>query len=255
MRGNVDKTSLMIRAHWRNRRETAADCGVRLAKVLTALAEVHPGFSRWFKKSSRKPSFEGFCTMPPVATELASVLERGMQFKDMPREPWPELGFSAGAWNGATGDAGLASFQITIGAYDTAQPGFNHFDLEVKDASTIGSLISTGIVRAVVVALIGAMDPDCVDVATNRWLFGAKEATCPAGGWMSYVRNPLGQGVDVPAGILVEIEGDGILAVVTADNFSDSDPTHVARAKNALNEALAETRIKQANPPAGIVAS
>lgn len=61
---------------------------------------------------------------------------------------------------------------------------------------------------------------------------------------MSYVRNPLGQAIEVPAGILVENEGDGILAVVTAESFSDDDPAHVARA-NALNEALVVARSRQ----------
>jgi hypothetical protein len=245
----VDRTTLIIRAHWRNRRETAAEGGVRLAKALAAHAEIRPAsFSRWFKQSSRKPSFQPFCAMPPDPTELASILERGIQYKDVSGEPWPEMGFSANAWNGGAVDSGSASFRATIGACDTVQAGFNQFDLEVKDVRAKGSLVSTEIVRAVVDALIDAMEPDCLDVAPIKWLFGAKESTCPAGGWMSYVRNPLGHAIAVPAEVRVKSEGGGLLMVATTDTFSDADPIHIARA-NALNEALVEARARQAAAP------
>ena len=249
MRDEVDRTSLIIRSHWRNRRETASEGGARLCKVLAALAGVHPAYSHWFKRSSRKPSRDSFCTMPPVMSELASVIERGMQYKDVPREPWPEMGFAAGAWNGAACDAASASFRATIGAYDTAQlGGFNQFDLEVKDFGAEGSLVSARVVAATVAAVIDAMDPDCVDVATARWLLGTREATCPAGGWMSYVRDPLASAVDIPAGVRSARLGEGLLIVVTDDDFSEADPGHVARA-NALNAALAKVRAWQAAPP------
>lgn len=244
----MDRTSLIIRAHWRNCRETAFEGGARLSKALAALACVHSAYSHWFKRSSRKPSRDAFCTMPPVAADLASVLERGVQYKDVPREPLPEMGFGADAWNGAAGGAASASFQTTIGAYDTGQlGGFNRFDLEVKDFGGEGSLISSRVVAATVASVIDAMDPDCVDVATPRWLFSTREATCPAGGWMSYVRDALVGAVDVPSGVRSERLGGGLLIVVTNDTFSEADPDHVARA-NALNAALAKVRAWQAAP-------
>jgi len=30
--------------------------------------------------------------MPPDVDELTTVFEKGREFKDVPREPWPEMG-------------------------------------------------------------------------------------------------------------------------------------------------------------------
>ncbi|MDW3419034.1 hypothetical protein NQ265_25410, partial [Escherichia coli] len=69
-----------------------------------------------------------------------------MQYRDVPREQWPELGLSAGAWNGDDSGAGAATFRITIGAYDAEAAGHNRFELKLAGEEA-NSLLSAQVVR------------------------------------------------------------------------------------------------------------
>lgn len=233
---------LLIRATWRNRRETAAEGAVRLAELLRLISVVHPALGRWYKQSKRKPSLEPFCSMPPDPKELEVVLARGVQYRDMPREPWPELGLSAGAWNGAAPGAASASFRSTIGAYDTDAAGHNRFELSVA-ADEFDPRLSPGAVTDIVKAVIVSLDPDCMDVAPMTWLVTMDEATCPAGGWMSYVRDFSSFQVQLPTDVLAESVGPGVLLRSAGEPFT-------AAVALALNKALAPVRLAQARPVA-----
>lgn len=238
----MGQMDLLIRATWRNRRETAVEGAVRLAELLRLISAVHPDLGLWYKQTKRKPSLEPFCSMPPDPKELEGVLARGVQYRDLPREPWPELGLSAGAWNGAGPGAAAASFRITIGAYDTDAAGHNRFELNVA-ADEFDPLLSPEAVRDIVKAAIVSLDPDCMDVAPMTWLVTMDEATCPAGGWMSYVRDFSAYQVQPPADALVEPVGPGVLLRSTEEPFAPA----IAR---ALNKALAPVRLAQARPVA-----
>ncbi len=239
----MDRHTFTIRSQWRQRPETALQAATRLAGLLLALSDVHPGLKHWFKKSSNRPSQLPFCRMPPEVNELEAILKDGAQFKDtVPPEPWPERGFHASAWNGVLGNDASASFSLKIGAHVGKLAAFNRFELVLTDAPVEGSLISTEVIRAISAAIIAEMEPSCLDVTSNKWLHEAPmdlDLTCPAGGWMSYVKDR--RDFDPPEGMSVQSMGDGIMVSATSEIFSDARPEHVDAA-NRLNEALVSVR-------------
>src|SRR5579864_8643543 len=100
--GSAVTTSVYrIEAYWRPRQESMRDCAVRLGRMLEGLAKAHPAFAQWSKKANtRRAANTPAWTMPPDIAELTQVLKNGQQYKDEPREPWPEMGYSVSAWNG-----------------------------------------------------------------------------------------------------------------------------------------------------------
>ena len=88
------------------------------------------------------------------------------------------------------------------------------------------------------------MEPSCLDVTTRRWMLSVPTGTdpsCPAGGWISYVRSDGKFQSDLPAGVTTEAIGHGVLMVGTTEDFLDSNPCH-AEVAHALNKALAGIR-------------
>jgi hypothetical protein len=77
------------------------------------------------------------------------------------------------------------------------------------------------------------------------------EATCPAGGWMSYVEDFPSYTIDLPDGLIVDKVDSGTLVSTTAQRFSTEDAEDRTRAA-ALNAALAPVRSAEHRPGAGI---
>jgi hypothetical protein len=234
---------IFVRGQWRHRPETPLEAAARLSSLLRSLAEAHPSLAAWYKKSSRRPSLTAISAMPPTAEALEPFIKAGTQFKDMPREPWPELGFSVSAWNGAL-KGPSADFSLKIGAFDGKLAAFNRIEVGLSDVSAAESLVSYAIVRRVVEAVADTMEPSCLDVTTRRWMHSAPpgtDLTCPAGGWMSYIRNGENREFELPDGIFIEPMGHGVLLLSTPEDFSDANSVHLQRA-NLLNQLLSSVR-------------
>lgn len=82
-----------IERSWRPRAARTHDCAVRFAAMLGGLAKLHAAFAGWNKKAwSRAAANRIAWAMPPDVDKLTTVFEKGREFKDVPREPWPEMG-------------------------------------------------------------------------------------------------------------------------------------------------------------------
>ncbi len=87
---NAQAYKLSVR--WRSRPENAKACAERLVRMLVGLAKAHPAFARWNKQAySRAAADRPAWAMPPDVAGLVNVFEKGRQYKDVPRVPWPEL--------------------------------------------------------------------------------------------------------------------------------------------------------------------
>ena len=75
---------------WRARPGKHSACAVRLARMLQGLAKAHPAFAP--DKGHGAAADKSAWVMPPDINELTEVFEKGRQYRDVPREPWPELG-------------------------------------------------------------------------------------------------------------------------------------------------------------------
>src|ERR1700732_273672 len=111
------KAPCRLKAYWRPRQESTRDCAVRLASMLEGLTRAHPAFAQWNKKANTRVAANRLAwAMPPEIAELTQVFESGRQYKDVPREPWPEMGYSVSAWNGRERPYG-ASLSVRPGKY------------------------------------------------------------------------------------------------------------------------------------------
>jgi hypothetical protein len=231
-----------IRAQWRNRRETAAEGAERLARLLRELPIVHPALGRWFVERSKGSRwFEPLGSMPPEPAQLEAALLRGIPRDPTFRKPPPEDGFTIQAWNGKELGRSWAEFRTTIGAYDTQWRTINRFEFTILDnIASRDPLFLPEVVKELVKLIVDTMEPDCLDVAPVEWLSSVQEKSCPAGGWMSYVRDI--SLCDFPIGMHTEAIGEqGMLAIVSRKVFADED-ANCRRLARDLNESLSEMR-------------
>ena len=231
-----------IRAQWRNRRETAAEGAERLARLLRELPSVHPALNRWFvEKSKGQRWFEPLGSMPPNPTELEAALLLGIPRDATVRKPPSEDGFTVQAWNGKELGRSWAEFRTTIGAYDIKRRAINRFEFAFLDhTSSRDPLFLPEVVKELIKLVVGTMEPDCVDVFPVEWLSSVSEKGCPAGGWMSYVRDI--SLCDFPIGMHTEAIGEeGMLAIVSRKIFANKDANCRGLALD-LNESLSEVR-------------
>lgn len=241
----MDRVHLDIRSQWRQRYETPQQVASRLSELLKAFAEIDPKLGRWFKRSMKKPTLEPLFPTNPVISDVEQAVRAGAQFKDTtPPESWPERGYAVAGWNGAPDGEPSAAFTLRIGAIHEKLAAFNRFEITLSDAAGSASLLSAENVERMIAAIVANLEPSVLDVATRKWLHGAPaefDLACPAGGWMSYVRNGDGREFEVPDGISSMPMADGVLLLSTPEQDSDSDPNHV-RGAYLLNQALATVR-------------
>lgn len=231
-----------VRAQWRNRRETAGEASMRLARLLRELPLVHPALGRWFVERSKNSRwFDPLCSMPPQPAELEAALLRGMPSDAPFRKRSPEQGFYIQASNGKDLGRCWAEFRTTIGAYDDMGPAINRFEFSMHDRiAAQDPLFLPEVIKELIRLLVDTMEPDCLDVAPIKWLSSVEEISCPAGGWMSYVRDI--SLCDFPDGVHVEdVGGKGVLASVTKKIFSDKSANCRGLA-GELNDSLSEVR-------------
>jgi hypothetical protein len=232
-----------IRAQWRNHRETAAEGAERLARLLRELPMVHPALNRWFVERSKGTRwFERLGSMPPTPAELEAALLRSIPREATFRKPPPEDGFTLQAWNGKELGRSWAEFRTTIGAYDTKWRGINSFEFAFVDkTSSRDPFFLPEVVKELIKLVVDTMDPDCLDVFPVEWLSSVREKGCPAGGWMSYVRDI--SLCDFPIGMHAEPLGEeGMLAIVSRKIFTTKDENNCRWFAQELNESLSEVR-------------
>lgn len=234
--------AFMVGGKWRPRPASTRDCAVRLARMLGGLAKLHPAFASWNRKAStRGAANQPAWTVPPDISELTTVFEKGRQFKDAPREAWPEMGYRVSAWNGCDGPTG-ASLSVHAGTYATYSVYPNAVDLALNLADQDNAdLICTPVLKPALLSIISAWEPDygvvvCWDY--YRRLFGERGWPPFRSGWMTYLAPRYASRITPPPTAIVEpVPGGGLLLLATAERFSMNNPAHLAVA-DAIQAAL-----------------
>ncbi|MBV9552217.1 MAG: immunity 52 family protein [Alphaproteobacteria bacterium] len=231
-----------IQAYWRPRAESAKNCAIRLISMLDGLAEAHFAFAHWNRQAcSRAAANLQAWRMPPNIGELTTVFEDGRQFKDVPRIPWPELGYWISAWNGLDPPYGT-SLMVCAGGYTDSRPFPNTVDLKVNRAGPDNKdLTNGGVLKSALLAVATAWDPDyAVVVPWDYWSrsFGDRGYPNLRSGWMTYLAPKYANQIKPPPAAIVEpVPGDGMLLLATEEQFSMDSPAHLAVA-DAIQKAL-----------------
>lgn len=227
---------------WRPRPASTRDCAVRFAAMLGGLANIHPAFAHWNKQAwSRAAANRPAWAMPPDVDELTAVFEKGRRYKDAPREPWPEMGYSVSAWNGRDGPDG-ASLSVHAGTYATYSVYPNTTDLVLGPAGPDNAdLICSAVLKPALLSAVSAWEPDygvvvCWDY--YRRLFGERHWPPFRSGWMTYLAPQYASCITPPPAAIVEpVPGGGLLLLATEERFSMDNPAHLAVA-DAIQAAL-----------------
>lgn len=233
-----------LSAFWTPRPEGAAACAARLARMFTGLAAIHPAFTRWNRGGrSRASANRPFCAMPPNLEELTGIFEKGLAHKDVPRDPWPEMGYSVSAWNGRD-DARVVLLRVHAGAYNN-HPEPNSVSMQLPPAQPGNEdFINAEVPARVLVAIATAWDANWGVI--ESWDYKGQNTNAngqllrPWGGWITYLSAPYaGRITPLPAAARSEpVAGGGLVIVATPDPFTVANPAHVA-ALDALQQALA----------------
>ena len=197
---------------------------MRLARLLRELPLVHPALGRWFVERSKNSRwFDPLCSMPPQPgnwKQPCFAVCRAIRISGIVR---PSKGFSsklptARIWEGVGRNSELRSARTII----KGRP-INRFEFSMHDRiAARDPLFLPEVIKELIRLLADTMEPDCLDVAPVEWLSSVEEDSCPAGGWMSYVRDV--SLCDFPVGVHVEDIGEkGVLASVTKKVFSDKN--------------------------------
>ena len=183
--------------------------------MFEGLAATNSAFAHWYRKAMiLAKSYKPFCAMPPQIDELAAIVQKGQHRKDVPPNPWPELGFSVYAWNGIKGERGL-SFRVHAGAYGDRRVFPNIVTIDVHPYSSENAdLISAATLKGALFAVINSWEASwgcvCSNLYTKRIYSGKSFAPGdPApppfrSGWMTYLSAPLARKIVPPSTAIVE---------------------------------------------------
>jgi hypothetical protein len=211
--------------------------------MLKGLSAAHPAFARWNKQAdSRALADKPAWGMPPDIEELTRVFEKSRRYRNVPREPWPEMGYAVSAWNGLDPPCGV-SLGVEPGAFTPNRPLPNSVDLNFNRASPSNAdLTNATVLKPVMLSLVAAWEPDCGNlVCWDYWrrLFGDRTYPMFRSGWMTYLAAPYASRVTSPPEAIVErVAGGGMLLLATEERFSMDNAAHLAAA-DAIQAALA----------------
>lgn len=231
-----------VEARWRPRAESTHDCAVRLARMLDGLAKAHPAFSRWNKQAnSRAAADKSAWVMPPDIDELTRVFDKGRQYKDRPRIPWPEIGYRVSAWNGIDPPYG-ASLSVAPGTYSEARSLPNTIDLKVNRAVPDNTdFVNIAVLKPALLSVATSWEPDyAVVVPWTYWpqVFGDDGHPQLRSGWMTYLAPKYASRLRPPPAAIVEsVSNGGILLLATEEQFDMKNSAHLAAA-GAVQTAL-----------------
>jgi hypothetical protein len=183
--------------------------------------------------------------MPPSITELTKIFEKGRRFKEVSREPWPERGYSLGAWNGRD-DANGVSLDVHAGSYGgPVEP--NSIFLQLPDVQSGNEdFINAAVLTRVLIAIAEAWEANWGVIESWDYKGRRRDADGqllrPWGGWITYLAPHYISRISPPPAMRIEpTVGGGLVIVATEEPFTAENPAHIA-ALDALQEALAPSR-------------
>ncbi len=229
--------SSYIGAFWGDRRESAVDCGARLARCVSALGNVDPVLGSWFRTAATKAAANIPIPLDPVgATEL---LARGRNRGDADGKVIEELGFSFSAWNRAHPSVGMDG---AVGAYPNVSGLLNRFFLSISAPEDgAAALYVPGAAVAILQAIVKAWEPAWATWATSDLNEAqSRSSREPVIGWQTYLR---GAPVPVIPRGTARTFRDGVLIQATPE-FVDTDNETVV----AIHQSLRQSGLIQPIP-------
>lgn len=145
-------TATFVGVYWKARRMDLPSCAKLLERHFQALATASPHLQHWYQKGGRKPDPSKALEVSSI-TRLEALLDDGVYWTDVPRQPMPELGWRIGLWNGADGDQ-VASTSVNCGFHGTTRGISNAAYLDFR--GELGAERALGLLKDLIVV----WDPD-----------------------------------------------------------------------------------------------
>jgi hypothetical protein len=240
----MNPSSYNLQAFWTAREESTRACATRMARMLSALAALHPVFRCWYQQAwTLEEAFVPFCKMPPQVDELGDVFKEGRFFTDVSHELMPALGYSVGAWNGIEGSDGV-SLRVHAGAYSDRRPFPNDLHMTVHGLGGYEpgkpEFINAKFLKAVLLTIVDAWEPSWASISDHDYFRHLKleRGTPFFSGWMTYLSASYARKITPSAAAVTEpVAGGGVLMLATNEPFSLDNPQHVAVA-DAIQASL-----------------
>lgn len=222
-----------IGAYWGSRRESALQCGERLADCILRLGEIDKVLGSWFRRGASKAAAK--VPVVPDGKSLCQLLAKGVNRRDVDSEVVEELGFSVGLWNRASPTVGLSG---TVGAYPSFQGVLNSFvlDFPPPEADAL-RLYEPSVAEAIFDAIIEIWEPEWA-TWTAPSLRNIQNAAPrePVIGWLTYLDTP--DVADLPGATTRALLSGTVIKTQQDVNGVDEAVVLDTRARLAKNEAL-----------------
>ncbi len=245
-----------LNARWGDRQESLDTCANRASVCLRKLAECDAVFGQWYLGGrSRKEALER--RFGPTLEACRTLLDKGRNYRDIPRTLIEELGYMMGLWNGLDGDSAI-NVRFQVGAYPavTAMPTPNECMIDLPyGGAAADRLLQEDKLRLMMRAVIESWDPDWARISTfqmHQAVYG-EEYRCVSVGWLTYLSDRYGPPPMLPGDYQVtRIEGLGSLITIKGiDRLTASNPAHVERVRRLL-DILRAADLLSPTPPASL---
>ena len=229
-----------IRAYWGPRKESIESCTVRAVDFFQRVVD-HGAFkSSWFKKgqSRRKALEQGINVLN--REEIAELLNKGVNRRDLTKEAIKELGFHINLWNGEKG-RDVAALSLVCGNYSRAEGMGNNFIL-LELPEDLGGLSSSEQMLRLFTIVIEVWRPEracvCSDDAADERNFDTGRHFVD---WMVYVSGASLNPKYFPQAFGVLPAHSGTIIVVEPEAPNSSSTAHqqkVREIEHRLNRVL-----------------
>lgn len=219
--------SFYLGAYWGNRPESAARCGVRLAKCVASLSVIDVALGSWYLCGESLET--AFTPVAPDPESLSQILTDGVFRRDRDDVIIEELGFTFEFWNGSKPTVALSG---AVGAYPSFSGIVNRLLLEFSPPEDEAlRLYEPSVAEAILDAVIDAWDPTWATWTSNslRKVQGAAPRE-PVIGWMTYLTMPIG--TDIPGAGMRSLSGG--TAIRIGRDVRQVDEIAVLKVRNQL---------------------
>lgn len=135
-----------VGVYWRARQADLPSCAELALRHFQALSDASPHLAHWFLRANRKP-------VRPIEVDVRShaaleqMLAKGVNRRDLDRQPIPELGWSIGYWSAGAGGWSATS-DVHCGMFSKVRGLSNRATLSI--VGDVPDDLATGILRAMI---------------------------------------------------------------------------------------------------------
>jgi len=206
-----------VGAYWGPRRESAAECAMRLSGCLSQLALAHPLLATWYLKGSSRAAASKVA-VDASPENLLHLLNRGRNRRDIGGSIIEELGFRASLWNR---QKSAVSLTVTCGSYLASGAVWNSVAIQLPPLGLEGSeLYEPSTARAITRSIVDAWNPAWATWASYTMRDVQQPSSTPVFGWLTYLNSSLGariSTVPLPPDVSVAKDLNGIMVQIGED--------------------------------------